>query len=73
MSEQKALDLGDQGFAAGRLLAQIGHAPEVHRLGILAVVLVVAGLAHPSFLAFSNLQGVALSIAVVGVAAFGMT
>jgi ribose/xylose/arabinose/galactoside ABC-type transport system permease subunit len=73
MSEQKALNLGDQGLAAGRMLAQVSHAPEFHRLGVLAVVLLVASLAHPSFLAFSNLQSVALSIAVVGVAAFGMT
>ncbi len=73
MSDQKALGPGDQGFFPGRMLAQAGHAPEIHRLAILAVVLLVASLAHPSFLAFANLQSVALSIAVVGVAAFGMT
>src|SRR5262249_15375264 len=72
MSEQKALDLGE-GLSASRMLAQIAHAPEIHRLGMRAMVLLVAGLARPSFLEVPNLQGVALSIAVVGVAAFGMT
>lgn len=50
-----------------------GSLPEVSRLAILIVILAAAALAHPNFLQAANLQGVALSIAVVGVAAFGMT
>jgi ribose transport system permease protein len=73
MSDQKALEFEHHSLLPARMLAHIGQAPEVHRLAILAIVVLAASLAHPSFLAVSNLQGVALSIAVVGVAAFGMT
>jgi len=61
-------------IAAGHLiLAETLRRPEAYRFALLAVVFLVASLAHPNFLLGSNLLAVSLSLAVVGVAACGMT
>lgn len=73
MTERKVLPAIDSSPGRFRQLAAVGSVPEVPRLAILALILLLAALAHPNFLQASNLQGVALSIAVVGVAAIGMT
>lgn len=46
---------------------------EIGRLGVFAVLFVVASLLSPAFLTLGNLQAIVMAVSVVGVIAFGMT